>query len=256
MRSRVDHSSPIRLLAAAFALAAAAGCTTTTFDPFVVPEEELRARVKSVALRPISVPSYLADPVELNEDVEAWVTARLTGGGYRVIPSHVWRDAWAVAASDVGDVFDPITGEADDERWQATRDAVFRELESEHGADAVLFVFVTVEGSLRASRFGVCGGASQPYYWPGSEPWGVPVYLLGSCVHAVLDDMDQRRMYGIRTTVDALETYHDQTHAIRPREELFSDERLGDALELTIRRLVGDGRPPDHPFSRTSKRRK
>jgi hypothetical protein len=221
------------LLAAALAAAACA----TPYDPYRVPSAELRARVRTIALAPMLVNPNAAERATARERIEPLVRARLARGGFEVVPAEVWEGLWRTAAADVGDVFDPVSGKVDDERWKAVEAAVYHELAGAHGVDAVLRLRLdTVDVHLARKNVAYCG-VQDAVYWPGStfSVLETATYVLGSCLYAVLLDLDERELYGIRSGVELVETYARQTRAVRPQAERLADaSRLREAVEATI----------------------
>jgi hypothetical protein len=237
------HAKRFGTLAPLLALLATAGCVTPQqYDPFKVTEAEVRSRVDTIALAPLRVSSDLVDPPAARAAIEPLVTAKLERAGFRVVPSAEFDALWRAAASAIGDVYDPKTGEANKERWEAVEDAVYHDLAKQHGADALLYLQISVEEfPLPTQRLWFCGTQGE-LYWPGGLPlFARPTLAYATCLNASLYDMEERALYSIRSGLQTTQTYALQTWAERPKEELLRDEAaLQNAVGATLGRLAGD----------------
>lgn len=215
----------------------ASACTTTPYDPFRIPAAELRERVRIIALAPLQANSEIADRARAREQIEPLVIARLEAGGFEVVPSAEMERYWRAAAADVGDVFDPVTGKVDPERYDAVESAVFHELRSEHAADAVLWLRIyTVDLYGAGSRTTFCG-TTDDVYWPAGQLSRLQTATLvfATCLSTTLYDMEERELYGIRSGLETVETFAWQTRAERPLEGRLRDPaRLQQAVEQTL----------------------
>ncbi len=216
------------------------------YNPFKIPSSELRDRVRTIALAPVAANPNLVDREYTRAQIEPILIERLRAGGFGVVLSEEMERFWRRAANDVGAVFDPVSGEVDEERFEVVEAAVYRDLRAEHKADAVLYVRITaVELFLTGSTVDYCGVTGDKVYWPGS---GIPllehttiVYAL--CLNTELHDLEGRNLYGIRHGIETVETYFRQTRAVRPLEHRLRDrERLAQAVEATLGPLAGAGR--------------
>jgi hypothetical protein len=158
------------------------------------------------------------------------------------VAADVMESLWQAAAEDVGEIYDPITGKVDRERFDAVERAVYRDLESKHEVDAILYTYVvTVDLHLTRRKVGFCG-TTDVIYWPetalGSP--GSTTKVRVACFSALLFDMEERELYGIRSGLETLETFARQTRAIRPREDRLQDpERIRKAVEAVVGPLAG-----------------
>lgn len=221
----------------------AGGCVTpAAYDPFAIPAAELRGRVDTIAISPLRVGPHLADPSETRALIEPRVAERLERGGFRVVPSAAFDALWRSAAATVGDVYDRETGERNKERWEAVEAAVLLDLAAKHGADAVLYLQIdTVDLHLAPENVQFCATQGQ-LYWPTGWAWGTPAVLArAACLGVGLYDMEERRLYSIRTGLMTTETYAQQTHAERAAGEVLRDKAvLERALEEVLGPLAGE----------------
>jgi hypothetical protein len=215
--------------------AAVLGCAT--YDPFRIPADELRQRVRTIAIVPLRVSAGVADRALARERIEPLVAARLAAGGFQVVGADEVDRLWREAVAEVGDLFDPVTGELDEERFQAVEDAVHHQLRTERGVDAMLWMRVhAVELYLTGAKATFCG-TTDAVYWSG-EGLGIfesTTLVLASCLTTTLYDMEERELYAIRSGLETIETYARQTRSERPPGERLRDpERLRLAVEATI----------------------
>ena len=225
-------------------LVCSASCSSTTpYDPFRISESELRSRVQTIALAPLQVSPFLADPAFARSQIEPVAATRLTAGGFAVVPSAEIERLWKSFAADVGDLFDPETGRVEAERWEAVEAAVYRDLQSEHGVDAVLYLGIaSVDLHLPTANAVYCG-TEDSLYWPNwnlefvdsTQAKRTTTLARALCLTATLYDMEERQIYAIRSGLEMIETYAMQTRARRPIEERLRDpERLQQAIEATL----------------------
>lgn len=202
------------------------------YDPFRIPIAELRSRVRTIAVAPLLAAPDVVDVARAGATIEPLLADRIAAAGFAVVPSDVMERAWRRAAEDVGGVFDPVTGAADPERFEAVQAAVFRDLRTRHHVDAVLHATIAVVAlPLTGGTVSYCGRRSDAIYWPSSAAGGLrtePTLVTVLCLNAWLYDMEQRELYGIRHGIEPVGTYLRQTRAVRPIAE-----RLGDRARLT-----------------------
>jgi hypothetical protein len=234
----------IRALAACAWFAFCTGCVTP-YDPFKIPEEWLRTRVHSVVVQPLVVHPDLVEVERVRPLVEDRVIAMLEEGGFSVVTPEEWRRRWLSIAHDVGEIWDPKTGERDDERYEIAARALRHELATERGVQAQVWLglyTVRLDSGNRAIDF--CG-ARGDVYWPHPLPARLPAgdritVAEGLCLGVLVFDMDQQELYSIRHGIEMVETYAFQTHASRPVEERVRNAQV---LEAAIDAVIG-------PFAR------
>jgi len=233
------RTTRIAALAWLAVLAFASACTTP-YDPFKIPASEVRERVQTIALAPLQVSAGLSDPAATRAKFEPLVAAQLRASGFRVVAADAMESLWQAAAADVGELYDPITGEVNPERFEAVESAVYRDLESKHDVDAVLYTFVLrYDLHLTRRKVNVCG-TTDVIYWPETT-LGAPnstTMVRIVCFSARLFDMEERELYAIYSGLETLETFARQTRAIRPKAERLQDpERIRKAVEEALEPL-------------------
>jgi hypothetical protein len=226
----------------ALALAVGLAACATPYDPFRVPAPELRERVHTIALAPLQGRAAVVNRAHARREIEPLVTARLRAGGFEVVGSEEMERLWLAAAADVGEVFDPVTGELDRERYDAVERAVYHELRSRHAADAVLWLTVEIVDIHLAGPEAAFCGTSDAVYWPGGATNLLrPTLVRATCLATALYDMEERELYGIRAGLETVETYAWQTRAVRPvAERLRNPLRVQQAVESAIGPLANE----------------
>jgi hypothetical protein len=232
-------------------IGALGGCAKP-FDPFQVPREDVRGRVRTIAMAPANVPQSMMSLTEARTTLEPFARDRLEEAGFRVIPSETWQALWLQSATDLGGVYDASTGAVDKERFPLVREAVYRALANEYGAHAVLYLSVSLFDLYNTgSKVHYCGGASKVYF-PSDDSPEPDLFLevtmaRAACITASLYDMEARHLYGIRHALEVIETFARQTRAIRPEGERLKDPvQIKQALEAIIGPLA-DGAGPSPP---------
>ena len=243
-RARRTRAAP-RLARCGAALALAAWTIACQgaggYDPLRIPEQELRARVRRIALASLRAPNGLVDRAAVQERVHALIASDLTGSGFEVVGADAMETAWREAAEAVGGLYDPKTGEADGDKWDAVREATYRELAAVHRVDAVLYTTLAVEIRRLDGREAPVCGRWDTLYWPASWSIGESATLVvNACLDLEIVDLDGRVLYSIRNGGDNLETFLQQTRSRRPVEERFADpQRLRRLVSGLLGRLTG-----------------
>lgn len=220
-----------------FAILVFGSACATPYDPFLIPAAELRSRVRTIALAPLRVSASVAEREFAREQIEPMVSARLSAGGFQVIASAEMEKLWRSAAGDVGDLFDPVTGRIDQERYDAVEASVYHELRAQHDADAVLWLRIDTVELYLATRNATFCGTTDAVYWPGGQLGTLEqaTLVIASCLYTNLYDMEERELYGIRSGLETIETFARQTRAERPLGERLKDRgRLREAVEATL----------------------
>jgi hypothetical protein len=212
-------------IAIGLGLLAAAGCRST-HSGFIVPEAEARDTVSTVAIARIFVPDVTEAPAELRTLVETQATQRLEAAGLKVVDTSVWDATWRQSADDLGGVIDRATRAVDEKKFEQVRDAVFRELRSRHGVDAVAYFAVEVVDTYGVlEEASACGGLT-PVYWSGRWSGSRATLVRTACLKLLVVDPSNRPLYGLRYPIEGIETIGRQTRATRPKGETLRDPAL------------------------------
>jgi hypothetical protein len=110
---------------------------------------ELTTRIKTIGLMPLEIEQAIADPDEVTSRLEGYVTERLQGGGFTVVPASEMRAIRGRALASLGGVYDPLTGLPNRERLAALQEFSAQEYRMQHPVDATLHLSIV----RRPARF-------------------------------------------------------------------------------------------------------
>lgn len=229
--AKISLTGFVGAVAAAAVGVVVGGCATRE-PPTGVDHSDVRARMKTVAFAPFRSLTAIVRREQVQVAFEGRATERLIRAGVKVVAPAVWDELWRRYADDVGGVYDASTGEADEEKYAAVRNAVYRELVETHDVDGILYLEVRVveHYGVRQSPQ-VCGQVIVPY-WPGG--WGTnpgrnaTSLVRSTCLVGVLVDPTQKQYFARQAGLEGIETYDFQTRAIRPPDLVFMDEGVLD----------------------------
>jgi hypothetical protein len=241
---------PVRRTAAATALflATAVPLTAAEFDPYKVPREVVAGRIDAVALWPVLLPPGTEDSAALEARLEKMLVAALESKGYRAIASAEYLAAWLEPAAKVGGVFDPVTGQPDEEKFTTVRDFARREVAARHGVDAILIAHVTADVvhpwvKPRFMHPGEFHAFDQMLVWQGrplqAHRDNQPQSVSGTFLNVVLEDLKGARMYAIRAPIEYTRIYLLGSYEDVPSSVLYKDQaRLQSAVDTALGPLV------------------
>src|SRR5207247_9880796 len=87
----------------------AAGCAGKRYDPWLVPEEQFAASVRTIALVSTEVPEDLEDPDPAQATFDSLLAAELRAAGFTVVRAAVTAAVWRRLVDSVGGYYDPST---------------------------------------------------------------------------------------------------------------------------------------------------
>jgi hypothetical protein len=223
----------------------ACGCATAPlYNPYTVPREEFRRLVRTIGLLPPGV----ALPGEQRKLVAVELERALTEGfqqrGYRVIGSDVVGPVWRRYASEIGGLFNPLTGEPIEEKVELVRKYVGRELARSHNVDALAVTWT------RKAVYYLRSGAPP---WPeflgermhldGRPILDMPLRVLVSRIGFLIIEPDGRTLYAVSIPVQWTAVFVARSYYERPYAELFPAERV----RAAARGLLEDLEPAQSP---------
>jgi hypothetical protein len=224
------------------------------YDPFMIPEEKLRAEIETVVLRSIQLPDDVEDARWDEKLTSHYVANRLEDFGFEVVAAREFQDRWLKYSQKLGGVFDPWTGAADRGKFRLVQDYVMRELAESHSVDAVAFLSVfsratEVTWNTQVLRSGgsslVWGGEWIPFrkrlrIWPQR----VESILLGIDIYNVAGTT----VYSVACPIAWAKIYMDRGFEERPIKEVYSKDHIENAVDGCLRSL----RNPDPTPGRQS----
>lgn len=231
--------------AAVVLLSLASGCASTQeYDPFEIPRERFERTVRTIALRPLALPPGTANGPAVRRDIEGRIEAKLRSLGYEVVPSTEYEQIWRGMSERVGGVYDERTGAADLERYAAVREHTMNELQTSHGADALLTpkVFLHRMRAVQSWRHFVVPGGEK-LLWRGepigSAPIAQPQLVIGAWLGITISDLAGAKLYSISWALEWTEIYAAGSHEERDEAKRFSDEaRKQSAVDNSLAALA------------------
>jgi hypothetical protein len=202
----------------------ASACNTASAPPAPPPEPDRISSVRVVAIAPLQARATVANRSEARAKIEPLVKARLEPR-VEIVSSEEMEQIWRAVATDLGAVFDPVSGEVDPQRYDAVEEAVYHELRVERHVDAVLRLSISPVEIYQATKLVSYCGATDPVYWPnGVISHLAPATLVrASCLTVALYDMEKRELYKVHRGLETFETYAWQTRAVKPLEQRLQD---------------------------------
>ena len=105
------------------------------YDPFLKSRSEIFNTVNVLSMTPVILLDFDRKD-ELAARYEALITERLETAGFKVIPSSEYSSIWDPMIEQSGGMFDPITGDVDEEKLAAVRLHTTNELVAKFDIDA------------------------------------------------------------------------------------------------------------------------
>lgn len=223
------------------------GCASSQapYNPFRVPPEQWRGKVKIVALAPMYASRELENPNPATEKFLTMMKTELRGAGLTIIEPSEFKMIWDSMAAQVDGFYDPKTGQRDEVKLKAMRLHVYRELKGKFNIDALLFSYLTIVGAKldhdEAKWDGVSQGAGKKAFLKallGMSHYGtVPALSL----QVNLSDTDDTDLYQNAGGIEvAAKIGPNSRFDPVPREELFTDEeRNVRAVHLALDPMLG-----------------
>ncbi len=228
------------------------------YNPFKIPEDQLRSKIHTIALVPIIAPDGLEKPDQVKAKFESLLDAKLRKLGFKVIPSREYDAIWKKMMDKVGGYFDPVTGKRDDAKFKAVKTHTLREVNSKLKADAVLYsairVFPVKFSSNQASWHGtseslVAGGALQKFF---SNQFNGTVSALSLGVN--ISDSNEVDMYVNWGGIQVLGRVSGWQVVTIPEEEILTnEERNAAAVEIALDPLEKEPEPQQTSVSGPAK---
>ena len=150
-------------LCAAFATTATVACTSPApaYDPFIAPAETVFEAIEAIVATPLSYPGELRVSDSASQRIGSLIEAELTAAGIRVVSADEYSDVWDRILRQMGGFFDPVTGERDEVKFQATRRELLRELRGRFGTAVMLYSELQIVEAEVADGVAKWDGTSQ-----------------------------------------------------------------------------------------------
>lgn len=224
----------------------ALGCATAPpYNPFHVPRHEFEARIRTIAVAHLVVPSDLEEPTVVAAIFEPLIVSKLEQAGFRTVDPDQVEQIWDRMTQQVGGYFDPMTGQRNQEAFDAVRRHTFNELESRFEADAVLHpTLLVVMANFSGGTAHWCGtsqGMQTAGRWvlealAGGSSSGT---VAASCLGIHIEDTRGVSLYQHQGGIEILAELEATGFDPHSREELFLDaERNRRAVSLALDDLL------------------
>ena len=241
-------------------LVVCAGSASADDEHFRVPAEQVVAKVRTIALAPVSARNANGCTAEFAARVEGGIRDRLTAAGVAVVPSSAYAEIWQSLSETLGGTHDPATGQPLEAAYASAQEHTLRELARLHGADAVL-EWGLVDGPIpfeQESGFWTSNGdwlaAEQKLLLEG-QPFKLPLRVISANgVRAWFHLMDDSAVgvFGTNGVADWTEFRIDSRIEERAAERILALERA-DAVIALVDPLVEAYAPA--PEKKRKKRR-
>lgn len=155
----------------AFATTATVACTSPApaYDPFVVPAETVFDAIEAIVATPLTLPGELRVSDSASHRIDSLIEAELTAAGIRVVSADEYAVVWDRILRQMGGFFDPVTGERDEVKFQATRRELLRELRGRFGTAVMLYSELQIVEAEVADGVAKWDGTSQLVIGGGSR---------------------------------------------------------------------------------------
>ena len=228
----------------AFLLVAAVARGAEPQDPHSVPREQIRQRVRVIALMPVTVLTAAADRVPARARFEPLLAAKLEAKGYRVVPSNEFAAVWRELSERVGGVYDPVSGRASAEKGAAVGEHTRREMERRFGANAFLASELVLDdvvpGWTMSGEYVLWG---EPITLRGQRLAGglegIPQRVQAAVLDVDLIDVNGADLYHGRSGVEWVRVYAARGHEEKPPASRFQNAAaVQKAVDTTLDPLV------------------
>lgn len=218
--------------AAAFVLlfAAIPSARADGYNPFRAPKERVIRDVHAIALAPTWLPADLQANTEVSARLEAMLTKELEALGLRVVGSAAYERIWLQNASQLGNLYDPVTGQSDADKVKTCRRYTARELGRTSGVDAVAILLV--------SRGLLVDGWGEPLTWQGSRLDTSDFSVRGTWLTFGLTDLEGADLYVMERPIEWSDVYAWRGHEKRADGELVRESNNALAVQNVVRDLA------------------
>jgi hypothetical protein len=226
------------------------GCVAhqTPYRPFKIPERDFYGTVKTIALAPLLLPNDTEDPDAIRAKFEPLIEAKLREAGFVTIPPGRYDEIWKQMASEVGGIFDPTTGKADDGKFNTIRDHTYRELASQFEAGAVLHSAIQIVrasfNGTSASWHGTTESTSTAQtgfarFMEAFSSGGTHGSTAALSLGVVIRDINGTEVYSQWGGIQLITKVVSRSFVTVPQSELFRDDaRNSAAVDVALRELI------------------
>lgn len=221
--------------------------TAPPHNPFKVERDEILARVKTVAMLPVAFPGKLDREAEVAKRYESLIAAELARLNFTVVPASEYAAIWDPMVAKVGGFFDPVTGEADQEKYKAVSDLAVREMVDRHGVDAFLHPRILVVDAYWAYNEATWHGVTESStgregFWASFAAPAASGRMGALSLAVLITDVNGEPYYVDYGGIQLLYRVSKMSRFSEvPEQELFADpSRDKRAVAISLAPLLGD----------------
>lgn len=245
-------SAFVLIVAPLVLVVALVGCATAPpYNPFDTSKEQFHAKVKRVALTPLTVPRELGISESAKLRFDSLIEAKLQEAGFTTFPAKSWGEVFARVEQEVGGVIDLRTGKLDETKLQTAWTRTVDEIHTKFQFDAVLLpAVVIVEADLTSPDWSKQFSSEAVTSQLGAAFFGAPTTMPALSLVVTIGGRDPKEpaQYKHRAGIQLLKTPVPVTERFSgkslepvpvPRGKLLTnDERNRAAVEIALGPLV------------------
>ena len=209
--------------------------------PASIPSAQIKQQVMTVALKPVDASAHPYESL-VKARYEKQLSDRLAKLGFHVIAPSIYARAADAAASEVGGVYDPITGKPVPEKAKAAQQALGRLLRETHAVDAIVSAeFTRVGASYDIQGYAAWDGTSQSVFATAAGWNGKPYTGTQSALSLLvrLEDVSGQHLYSKRGGIELTALFINGDFDRLPPEKLLLDGgKMAHAVEVALSGLV------------------
>ena len=237
----------MRTLTFVFWVVVFAGCVTNTpYQLVVLSPSDIYERVDTVAMLPLEVVNFDRKD-EVSARYEALITEQLETAGFKVIPSREYSDIRKGLTDQVGNLYDPQTGEANQEKLDEVRTNSLLRLTEQFNTQAYIVPKIVRVGAYWSGNTTSWDGIERRTagetegFWEslgvGSSSGRIPAMSL----QVVLSSMSGETYYIGRSGIQLLSQFRSGQFIDVPQSNWFVNEDWDvEAVQLALIPLTGD----------------
>ncbi|WP_116812154.1 hypothetical protein [Steroidobacter cummioxidans] len=198
---------------------------------------QIKEQVMTVALKPVDATGHPLDSL-VKARYEKQLSERLAQLGFRVIAPSVYTRAAQAAATEVGGIYDPITGKTLSDKAKAADAILSQQLKETHAVDAIMTAeFTRVGASYDLQGNATWDGTSQSVFataagWNGKPYTGVQRALS---LLVRMDDVSGQHLYSKRGGIELTALFINGDFDRIPPEKLLLDEtKISHAVSVAL----------------------
>jgi outer membrane murein-binding lipoprotein Lpp len=142
-----------------------AGCASRAYDPFRIPADEFRQRVKTIAVASVAISSELGDRAAVQAKFNPAIETKLREAGFTVVAAQEFQATWDAKVNELGGLFDQNTGKVNDAKATALLNHIRAETKTRFNADALLLP----RGTAVTARFSYTPFVGVRAAWDGAS---------------------------------------------------------------------------------------